>query len=48
MEGAITTLRAARERFPDDYDIGYGLATILRDAGDQESFERIMRELNAN
>lgn len=30
---AISALADARERFPADFDIGWGLATILRDAG---------------
>ena len=30
---AVSVLRDARERFPADFDIGWGLATILRDSG---------------
>jgi len=33
---AVRVLRSARERFDGDFDIALGLATILRDSGDQE------------
>ena len=40
-DAAIDVLSKAHEKFVDDFDIGWALATILRDNGDREQARRI-------
>lgn len=42
---ALTILNDARIRFPDDFDIGYALATILRDNKDLVGASKVAMEL---
>ena len=44
-DAAISVLDAAYEKFPDDFDIGWALATILRDGGDRERARQIAARL---
>lgn len=44
-DDAIAVLRGAHERFPDDIDIGWALATIHRDHGNLEDARRVATEL---
>jgi tetratricopeptide (TPR) repeat protein len=42
---AVQVLRTAREKYPTDFDIAWGLATMLRDRGDFAGAFRIADEL---
>ncbi|MEO1245237.1 MAG: tetratricopeptide repeat protein [Pseudomonadota bacterium] len=42
---ALDVLRQAYERFPDSFDIGWALATMLRDTGDAEAARQLALEL---
>ena len=42
---ALTLLQDARRRFPSDFDIGWAVATMLRDAGDIETARGVATEL---
>ncbi len=44
-DDAIAVLREARDRFPTDFDIGWGLATILRDVGQVAESRAIAAEM---
>jgi Flp pilus assembly protein TadD len=44
-EAAIDILGSAYAKFADDFDIGWALATILRDSGDTERARRIAMQL---
>ena len=44
-DDAIAVLRGAHERFPDDIDVGWALATIHRDLGNLEDARRVATEL---
>ena len=46
-ERAIRVLDAARSDFPDNFDIGFALATVLRDSGDRAGALRAAEELLA-
>jgi Flp pilus assembly protein TadD len=45
IDEAIAILQTARQDFPSSYDIGWALATVLRDNGDREGAKIIATEL---
>jgi tetratricopeptide (TPR) repeat protein len=47
VEEGITILKKARNDFPEDYDIAWGLATMLRDNGDFNAARSLAREMLA-
>ena len=44
-EEGLSVLRKARNDFPADYDIAWGLATMLRDSGDFNAARSLAREM---
>lgn len=46
-DAAVGVLDAAYRKFPDDFDIGWALATMLRDGGDRERAKQVTEKLLA-
>ena len=44
---ALELLQEARQQFPNDFDIGRAVATMLRDAGEVDAALRVADELAA-
>lgn len=47
VEDGLAVLKRARSDFPEDYDIAWGLATMLRDNGDFNAARSLAREMLA-